>query len=261
MDAAEVGTELRRGVEQGQQGRQGGLGVGGLDDVGVRYVRADPVHDGLTRVHQRLHDRSHVLLGRDRRVDADQPGQLRVARSEPEGERAAHRQPCDELHLRALGQPGERLLGRRGPVRPAGGEHVLDRGPVARQTGHLHGVARSGERLCESAHRRRVAGEAVQHQHPDGSAVVAPGFGLGKNLGAGRGGWFGHGSPLGSAGRSSPVGRWYCRARLRCPSEAGRCFTEAIDRSVKAAILRALGHSAAERSGTTRGSTCPSTSS
>ena len=86
---------------------------------------------------------------------------------------------------------GQALVGRldlAGPVGPAGGEHVLDRGAVAGQAGQLDVEPGGGHGLGQAAHRRRVAGEAVEGQEPDGGRAVRgrvrPRLGSGQDLGA-----------------------------------------------------------------------------
>ena len=70
----------------------------------------------------------------DRRVDQHDAGQLGVALGQRGGERAAHREPRhDDLAVGHSGlQRGEGAVGLGEPVVPAGLDHVLDRGAVAR---------------------------------------------------------------------------------------------------------------------------------
>ncbi len=97
--------------------------------------------------------------------------------ADPQRQCAAHAEPDDHDVGGALRHSLVRRLGLACPVGPAGREHVVDNGAVPWQPRHLDVKAGRGERLGDAAHRRRVAGETVQH---DGAvrafAYVRPGL-------------------------------------------------------------------------------------
>ena len=87
-----------------------------------------------------------------------------MARGQPRGDRAAHREAGDHDAIAAGRQLVVGGLGRARPVGPARREHVVDRRAVAGQQRQLGGESRGGERLRQPAHRLRAAREAVHHQ-------------------------------------------------------------------------------------------------
>ena len=64
------------------------------------------------------------------------------------------------------------LLGRCGPIRPAGRDHVFDGGAVAGKERQLDGEPGRGERIGLRPHRLRRAGEPVQNKHPERIALM-----------------------------------------------------------------------------------------
>ena len=76
--------------------------------------------------------------------------------------------PTDRATMATSSQPAAIFavgrLGRRRPVGPAGGDHVLDGGAVTGQQGEVDGVAGGGQGLGQGPHGLRVAGEAVEHE-------------------------------------------------------------------------------------------------
>ena len=97
-------------------------------------------------------------------------------------QRAAHAEADDDEVRDSLRETLIGGLGLAGPVGPTSRQHVVDRRAVARQQRHLDVEAGGGQRLGDTAHRRRVAGEAVEHEGTVvGVADVRPGLGTGKD--------------------------------------------------------------------------------
>src|SRR5215472_10579838 len=99
-----------------------------------------------------------------------------------QGEACAHRYAGDEDLLAPLTEVRERALRLPVPVLPAGGGEILPGCAVTRQARGADGEARSSQVLRPRADRPRAAGEAVQHQHAGGPALVSERLGTRLHL-------------------------------------------------------------------------------
>ena len=90
--------------------------------------------------------------------------------------------PTTTISSTRFGKSAVRCAHLAGPVGPPGGDHLLDRRTVAGESRHLDVMAERHHRLGDPAHRRRVAGEAVEDEHADvGGALVRQRLGFGQD--------------------------------------------------------------------------------
>ncbi len=163
------GLGLQTVIEQRQERAQRRSLVGALADVGIGDVAADPGHQvsaGGECLLDHRPDLGELWLGDG--VDAHQAGHIGVLETGPQRERSAHAEPGDDDPPRPLGEAlvGRLHLGR--PIVPSRRLHVVDGRAVPRQPGQLDVETGAGDRLRQPSHGRRVAREAMEHEHAGG---------------------------------------------------------------------------------------------